>query len=250
MKYILLVLLLAITPLSTAFGYENYNIESDYVLNSNPTVCYLEFQHVQEYENIVKQSITDWQSELENYTNNYGSWNIDYKFILDEFENDYSKLGSLDCDIFVTFYEVLDEEFDGTTAIMDSTGQTLIEIYNISELSNAELISVVSHELGHSFGLGHYTTDQNELLEKWYDGIDIPSIMIKDSPSIDNEKITQLDLEKMVSIYGIDGFAESEPLLPAWIQNIFKWYGEGTIQDQELVNAIQYLVQSGIIQII
>ena len=40
---------------------------------------------------------------------------------------------------------------------------------------------------------------------------------------------------------------ESE--IPAWIQNVFKFYGDGLISDDELINAIQFLVEQGIINL-
>ena len=40
---------------------------------------------------------------------------------------------------------------------------------------------------------------------------------------------------------------ESE--IPAWIQDVFKFYGDGLISDDELINAIQFLVEQGVINL-
>jgi hypothetical protein len=45
-----------------------------------------------------------------------------------------------------------------------------------------------------------------------------------------------------------NSFAE-ESKLPDWIKNIFVWYGEGQISEDDLLNAITFLVQNQIIQI-
>lgn len=37
--------------------------------------------------------------------------------------------------------------------------------------------------------------------------------------------------------------------IPAWIKNIFIWYGRGSISDDELLGAIKFLIQQGIIKV-
>ena len=161
-------------------------------------------------------------------------------------------IDSLGCDIFVDFVDYVDdhfggviEEFNGNTSDLAS-GHKLIEISISNGLSHEQLISTTTHELGHAFGLGHYITDEEELVEKWNENIDVPSIMIE---AIDIEKITELDLKKMITLYGHDGFEKLPQTIPEWIQTIFIYYGEGKINDSELINAIQYLAENGIIQI-
>jgi hypothetical protein len=41
----------------------------------------------------------------------------------------------------------------------------------------------------------------------------------------------------------------SKSKVPDWVRNIFIWYGEGKISEDELVKALQFLVQKGIIKI-
>ena len=45
-----------------------------------------------------------------------------------------------------------------------------------------------------------------------------------------------------------NSFAE-ESKLPDWIKNIFVWYGQGQISEDDVLNAIAFLVENQIIQI-
>ena len=253
MKAIFLLLLLGIVPFSSAFGYESYETTLDYVVFENPTVCYLEYEKAERFEDITKNSIDNWQTSLKEHTGNYDSWDIYYEFIVDDYSDDYSKLGSVDCDIFVTFYDLIHPEFEGETGIMVDTEQVLIHIYNVDEVADDKLVATLTHELGHAFGLGHYVTDQPELLEKWDNGIEIPSLMIEETPSQGIEKITELDLDMMISIYGSDGFEyDSVPNvvkeivteLPDWTQTILTWNENGVVENKELMIAIQYMADN------
>jgi hypothetical protein len=152
------------------------------------------------------------------------------------------------CDIIIIFTSSLTQELGMIDKL--TSGEPFIEISTQFDLSDEEFVSTVTHELGHAFGLGHYITDEPELIEKWDQGMDIPSIMIEYAVSNGIEEITELDLEKMVSIYGTDGFSKFHPgvdLLPTWIQIIYQWNEEGLLADLELDNAIDYLVENGII---
>ncbi len=52
----------------------------------------------------------------------------------------------------------------------------------------------------------------------------------------------------LIGIAVPNSFAE-ESKLPDWIKNIFVWYGEGQISEDEVLNAIVFLVENQIIQI-
>jgi len=38
-------------------------------------------------------------------------------------------------------------------------------------------------------------------------------------------------------------------LVPAWVKNTAGWWADGTIDDGTFVNAIQYLIKEGLIQV-
>ena len=37
--------------------------------------------------------------------------------------------------------------------------------------------------------------------------------------------------------------------IPSWVKNIFKWYSEGTISEDEVINAIKFLINQGIVKL-
>lgn len=43
--------------------------------------------------------------------------------------------------------------------------------------------------------------------------------------------------------------ANSQKKIPSWVRNIFIWYGDGKISDNEVLNAITYLINQGIIKV-
>ena len=254
----LVLILLSITPLSSAFGEETYNFDPNLVLISDPTVCIIEseIEDFSKYKLLAIQSVLEWSRSLKIYTNNADEWNIYHKIIpLDEKDN----VTLSDCYILLSIYDISGDGSNGEITWLEN-GHASINIYNIDELTPLQITSTISHELGHAFGLDHYVTDDEWLLDQWNHGHNIPSIMVEFTTLNNIAQVTELDLEMMVYIYGDSGFhgisdssilgSLNGDLLPDWIQNIFKWYGEGTIPDQELVNAIQYLVQNGIIQIV
>lgn len=41
----------------------------------------------------------------------------------------------------------------------------------------------------------------------------------------------------------------SQNKIPSWVKNIFIWYGQGKVSDNEVINAITYLINEGIIKV-
>ncbi len=46
-----------------------------------------------------------------------------------------------------------------------------------------------------------------------------------------------------------DQSTELESKIPNWVRDIFIWYGQGTISEGELINALQFLIKEGILKI-
>lgn len=127
-----------------------------------------------------------------------------------------------------------------------TTGESFIEISTAYEGTDEHITSIITHELGHTFGLGHYVTNNEELKKEWNQGVNVPSIMVEQAYSEKAGEITELDLQKMVSIYGTDGFEKNH--IPEWVRNTAGWWSEGLISDDEYLDSIQYLINQGIIQ--
>jgi hypothetical protein len=72
---------------------------------------------------------------------------------------------------------------------------------------------VIRHEFGHALGLGHYISDDNNINLKWARGeATAPSIMVIFSHEVASEnKIHPIDIEKVISLYGPDGFLGDQP---------------------------------------
>ena len=194
MKLIPLLLLLVITPLYSAFGYEEIETIPDFILYTEPIVCYSSNQYNIDHENIVKTAINDWKIGLKNYTNNDEAWTIYYEFVeMDDdlmFEDEYNR-----CKIFIEFISAfyddngnIDESNNGTTYELED-GKIGIDVVTSHGLSYIQLIAVTTHELGHAFGLNHYITDDPEMSEKWDQGYS-PSIMVDAMLPIGVEQIT------------------------------------------------------------
>jgi len=51
-----------------------------------------------------------------------------------------------------------------------------------------------------------------------------------------------------LNIYSENESISKETKIPEWVRNIFLWYGQNQISEDELLNAIQYLMDQGILK--
>ena len=79
------------------------------------------------------------------------------------------------------------------------------------------IYAIAIHEVGHSMGLDHYVSDDNDINKKWQSGTKSPpSAMIPTIPRISSLlQITDIDIQKVREIYGSEGFyAFSDSTIP------------------------------------
>jgi len=163
--------------------------------------------------NLVKEAVENWEFNLKKTEEkNDEIWTMSIK----EFSN--SEKG---CDIEIEFQDK--PELSDTVAGYFSWPPGKIVIYYLQpKMCNSiipcyddktpkpddAIYAIALHEIGHSLGLDHYVSDDNDLNKKWQFGNETPpSVMIPTIPRIpDLLKITDLDIHKVREIYGDDGF--------------------------------------------
>jgi len=47
----------------------------------------------------------------------------------------------------------------------------------------------------------------------------------------------------------VEQIVEKKSKLPEWVRNVFIWYGDGIVSEDEIINALQFLIKEGIIKI-
>ncbi|MGQ0795475.1 MAG: hypothetical protein ACT4N5_04740 [Nitrosopumilaceae archaeon] len=114
-------------------------------------------------------------------------------------EDSFSYLGYLQNNIIKVFYLDI-----GTCQTQEVTQRC----YKDDALRTpASMGSTLRHEIGHSLGLGHYSSDDNKVNLAWYKGTEeIPSIMFPAPENPTLRTIKDVDIEKVGQIYGLYGF--------------------------------------------
>ncbi len=64
-----------------------------------------------------------------------------------------------------------------------------------------------------------------------------------------NMKLVLGGILSVIVIAGLGGAYATDNIIPTWIKGIATLWGDGEIEDQEFINAIEYLVNEGIIKI-
>ena len=73
--------------------------------------------------------------------------------------------------------------------------------------SNDSMYVTAVHEVGHTFGLDHYVSDDVGENIRWRTVEIPPSVMIPSHHAVSSvQKITDIDIQKIRSIYGVEGF--------------------------------------------
>jgi hypothetical protein len=232
-------------PKSYADGYLDFPIR----LVHSPTICALEPQHDPQYPKVGKQmldetnyAVLDWKDKLNQGMQKRPLWNLTLIEVPlgEQPIFDYSR-----CDITINFFRApadssLQYAVAGLTIPNFDDGKTRIEIYYlgiqvVSKMvewqqgdttyykyvdapqytgfiaNQPQLAGTIRHELGHSFGLGHYIVQPSELQSIVVGTVDMPSIMIDTATviGVTHYDITPLDIGEVKSIYGPNGFNDN-----------------------------------------
>ncbi len=162
-------------------------------------------------------AILEWETKLKAAeSENKDVWEITTKIIPE------GESASSTCDIEITFEDKPSILLGHTAGVFSwPPGEIIIyylqlvlcslfiPCYDDETLRSNDQISVtVVHEVGHSFGLDHYISDNDVITKSWSTvNKSPPSVMIPTihkTPSL--MKITDVDIQKIRSIYGSEGF--------------------------------------------
>jgi len=280
-----------------------YNIEyetNDFKLYGTPTVCGMEpreeltSKEIEKLMEETKWAVNEWETRLKlKDSRNKDVWEINYIPVT---ADQQLRNEEPDCDIKIIFEPKPSHPEDyfivlGLAETDPDTGTAIITIYYqgisqnyVSEREGdiiyywyepyytddlrltAQIGAIVRHEFGHTLGLGHYYADDIDVNVTWSKGNSpAPSIMVVILYENTKEmKITPTDIEKLISIYGEEGFTaikpvvedvliESEvmekPLIPDWIRNNARWWADGQIGDSDFTSGIQYMIKENIMVI-
>ncbi|RDJ30995.1 MAG: hypothetical protein DWQ18_04650 [Crenarchaeota archaeon] len=229
-----------------AYAEPNYALKGQRIWQ-NPTICAIEPDFVSETDkkSLLTQArnvVTEWETKLQESNKKTAKyWDMTYRELsYQEGESDSNKQNPI-CDIYVLFqpYPTEGDLPDGTAGYAlyeDESRQSMVVIfvnrvgictstddfyiyYNrcyLDQLRSPTVIgNIIRHELGHAFGLGHYTDTTADMSNWILSGALVPSIMI---PNFDEAttllQIRPADIRMMHDLYGPYGFLhESEGIL-------------------------------------
>ena len=220
----ILILVSNLQPASAEIFFPSTNAR----VVSPPTYCI-----ITPSEEILQENSVDWmelsenavsywkQNLMEAESENNGIWKMISKIILEEEEN---------CDISIEFRDKpsLSDTIGGFFSwppgkiviyyLQPKLCHNVIPCYDDKTFkSNNTIYAIIIHEIGHSLGLDHYVSDDNDINKKWQSGKQSPpSVMIPTIPSNSNLfHITYIDIQKVREIYGTEGFyAFSNSIIP------------------------------------
>jgi len=102
-------------------------------------------------------------------------------------------------------------------------------------------------ELGTATGSAYFTikkpSEQQPPIEKVEEEIS-PTLQDNNSTSITEIENEQEEIHEVSELISN---GEVEPKVPEWIKNIALWYGQGTISEDEFIDAIRFLIKEGVV---
>jgi len=200
---------LLIFSFSEAYSYEILYPTLDYKHTKIPNYCIVRpsdsmLDEAQRDWVVQKgqDAVDEWSSTLQESMTYYYKWQLMSTSINDVSQASYSK-----CDWTVSFQPEISSFFTFGVVMGYADIQNQEIVIRYLKIDPDEFHDILLHEIGHSLGLGHFTTDDYQIMSKWLTSESPPSIMI---PNIHQNPgltyITEVDIEKIKSIYGTGGF--------------------------------------------
>jgi len=218
--FIILVGTLTITPAYAAIFFPT----TQYRLEDPPTFCIVKpaaeiaagsGAHLLKLQQVAKQAVNDWNTKLYNTAefNNLNTdvWEIKSK-IIDSNDVDHSCTNKI---FFIKKFVSSKPGIEGAVGYFSPSDGHLRVFTEYRDYDYVK--AVLWHELGHSFGLGHYESDNEDENKKWRtQDKTVPSIMIPTTHAkTEFEAITHIDVTAVFSIYGTEkGFYAFSSLTP------------------------------------
>ena len=206
----------------------------DYRTPEPPLYCIIEPRNLDDGEKFIslaEDAVDEWHNELREAALEKKLNPLAYK--MESKVVSASEFSNSNCEIKISFSDVTKQDNSG------KYGEdifTLGEFRWISGMVNGEIEMFIQdvaydtifvtlvHEIGHSLSLGHYASTDNDTINKWASqNRKVPSMMIPvmNQYGSTNQKITDIDTEKIFDLYGKQGFyAFSKKTPPAWVPKI------------------------------
>ena len=192
----------------------------NYRLDGPPLYCIVEPVGVEtkDRDNWVgsaNNAVLDWNNKIASFvpeSSNPEYWEMNYKVI---------KVtdSRTDCSIFIEFYDEIKGSKSAfgyrTVGFFDPQVET-ISLF-LKKIPYNETLNIIIHEVGHTIGLGHYVSDNDDENKKWRTAEKMaPSIMIPVAHvNPEFQTITELDVSRVLELYGDGGFYAFSPKLIA-----------------------------------